>query len=91
MTLESIIREIVRDELSRATGSAETPESLRLRAGMSLERLGAAAGLAPGTVGRIERGACKRLQPLTLAKIAKALGVDAGRYGQAATAVRGTR
>lgn len=49
---------------------------LRLRAGLTQEELAARAGVAPNTVGALERGLRSRLYPYTAIALANALDLD---------------
>lgn len=72
---------LVQSEPSKRPGASRGKPNLkvlqaRMRAGMSREGLGDAAGISAKQVGLIERGVARHSRPETLAGIAAALDAD---------------
>lgn len=68
--------------------TASTPEQLRLYRDLTMRALAARANVGISTISRIEKGTPTFVLPVTVIKIAKALGCSKNEYIDAMLAVR---
>lgn len=83
--LSALIADLV-DERLRAAGisaNQDTPQSLRMAAGLDIKTCAEVAGMTHCNLSRLEAGKTRRPRPETLAKIARAIGCGEPRYREA--------